>query len=119
MSDLIFKENKQDYELPSLKEKGYIIVKITGKVEEGYYKDDWIIENYSYDGSAFWINEGMGVDYFINSFVCDDIPDIGFWTIEGITGSFTKGDGWEIDDEEDWEWETIRLATEKEKEKLK
>jgi hypothetical protein len=120
MSNLIFTESKEDYQLPSMTDKGDIIVHITGKVEDGYNEGDWIIENYTYDHSTspFWINEGMGVDYFISNYVGDNIPSIGYWTIENITGYYIRGDGWEIEDTEEYEWEKIRPATEAEVKEL-
>lgn len=104
-----------DYELPSYSEVGSITVEILGKIDISYHpKWEWEIDRYSYDGSAFWINEGMGIDYFINGFVGDDIPHEGIWTIEGIVGHYYKGEWGFTDDDEDWEWTNIRPATEDE-----
>ena len=102
----------EDYELPSYREIGKIVVEVLGKVDTSYHPGwAWEIDRYSYDGSAFWINEGMGIDYFINDYIGDDIPGPGIWTIEHIHGEYIKGDWGFTDDDEDWYWGDIRPAT--------
>lgn len=106
---------EDEYELPSYGEYGKIIVEILGKVDVSWHpKWEWEIDRHTYEGSAFWINEGMGIDYFVNSHILDDIPHEGIWVIDNIKGYYHKGEWGFTDDDEEWEWGDIRLATQDE-----
>lgn len=111
----ISSREEDDYDLPSYSEYGKIIVEILGKIDVSWHpKWEWEIDRYTYEGSAFWINEGMGIDYFVNSHILDDIPHEGIWVIDNIKGAYFKGEWGFTDDDEEWEWGEIRLATEDE-----
>lgn len=61
-----------------------------------------------YDGCVGWMQESIGLDYFLTSnFGPDDFKEGWTYTIHGITVHFTRGDGWTTDDDETWEWETV------------
>jgi len=107
---------EDEYDLPSYGEYGKIIVEVLGKIDTtfNHCKWEWEIDRYTYEGSAFWINEGMGMDYFINSYILEDIPHEGIWVIDNIKGYYHKGDWGFTDDDEEWEWGEVRLATEEE-----
>lgn len=110
MTELTFTTTETDYDYPSLKEPGWALIHVIGPCQTDAYK--WDIDCHNYDGSAFWIQEGIGFDYFIDKYV--DIPGSGYWVIEGIVGTYYRGDGWTTDDDEDWEYERVRAATEEE-----
>jgi hypothetical protein len=42
-------------------------------------------------------------------------PAPGLYVIENIRGEYTRGDGWETDDSEDWEYDPPRAPTESER----
>lgn len=112
-------EQADEYELPSYGEYGKIIVEILGKVDSMWHPGwQWEIDRYTYEGSAFWINEGIGIDYFINDYIREDIPGPGIWVIDDIKGEYIKGDWGFTDDDEDWEWGDIRPATQDEIDEL-
>ena len=55
---------------------------------------------------------GGFLDYTIEGMI--DCPGEGWWVVEKITGVYTKGDGWMTDDDMDFYYEAVRLATEEE-----
>jgi hypothetical protein len=106
---------EEDFDLPSYGEYGKIIVEVLGKIDSPFHPYwQWEIDRYTYEGSAFWINEGMGMDYFINDYIREDIPGAGIWTIDDIKGTYFKGEWGFTDDDEEWEWSDIRPATQDE-----
>lgn len=108
-------ESADDYELPSYNDVGYICVEIIGKQVSWNGNEEWEIGDYTHSGSAFWIQEGVGIDYFINDIA--DLPEIdspGIWLIEGITGSYIKGEWGFTDDDEEWDWTGVRKLTDEE-----
>jgi hypothetical protein len=110
-------ESEKDWELPAYGTKGTVTVEIIGKIDIPYHPGwEWEIDRYSYDGDAstFWLNEGIGIDYWINCMVLDAIPGPGIWTFEGVVGHYYKGDWGFTDDDEEWDYDTIRLATQDE-----
>lgn len=96
--------------LPKYSDEGRIVVIINGESESKVYK--WDIEVLEHDGCTHWIQEGMGFEYFFDSyFGNEDFPEPGVYVIEGITGHVSRGDGWTTDDDEDWEMSSPRKAT--------
>lgn len=55
---------------------------------------------------------GGFLDYTIQDMI--DPPGEGWFTIVGMTGSYTRGDGWMTDDDMDFYHEAVRPATEEE-----
>lgn len=108
-----------DFDPPRGDEPGKIIFEvIEGDSPRWRHDDSWNdfeIGEYYYEGGAFWINEGVGVDYFLQTeFFC---PGVGIWAVEDITVRWHKDYYGEVD--EDWEHSEIRPATEEEKGYLK
>jgi hypothetical protein len=99
---------QEEPEYSSINEPGRILVTVYGAGET--YR--WDAEVLAHDGSAFWIQEWIGFDFFFDDV---DFPDEGTWVIEDIVGHYTRGDGWSTDDDEDWDWGKIRRATRQEK----
>ena len=44
----------------------------------------------------------------------EEITKPGWWVVTGITGYFTRGDGWTTEDDVYWNYETVRPATQEE-----
>lgn len=97
-------------QLPKYSDRGFILVRIHDITEPGQTRRVWEYDVIDYDGSVFWINEGTGIDYWLEEQIEFSRP--GTYLIEGITGRYIRGDGYSTDDDEDWEYETItRLGT--------
>jgi hypothetical protein len=43
----------------------------------------------------------MGMEYFFNYYL--EIPGEGLYLLSDVKGSWIRGDGWSIDDDEEWE----------------
>ena len=65
-----------------------------------------------HDGCAFWIQEGEGFDYWLDN--VDELEVPGYYVIEGIVGTYHRGDWWTTDDYVVWDWGPVRPATEEE-----
>lgn len=106
--ELTATEDENDFEWPSLKENGWLVVDVVekdGKLE---------LREWDYDGGVvFWIQEGVGFDYYVFDIV--GINEVGTWYIGDIEGHFTRGDGWTTDDNVDYYSAEPRLATDEEK----
>lgn len=108
VSDEVIPE--EEYELPSYSSPGRILVDVFNILGPGHYnKIECTIFDYDSDSSVFWINEGMGIDYWLDQYC--EFTEPGVYVIEGITGEYVKGDGWMTDDDEEWEYVSIRRAT--------
>ena len=97
-----------DPELPAGNNPGRILVHVLGTGATGVYLWEAEALDYDNDTAVFWINEGVGFDWFFDSI---DFPGEGYWVVQDVTVSWTRGDGWEIDDDEDHDWGEIRPAT--------
>lgn len=111
--DDCFKEMEKagTFKLPEYKTPGRILVRVTDIGEQG--KVEWEYEVLAWDVGTcvFWINEGVGFDYWLAD--CE-FPGPGTYVVEGIVGQYHRGTiGWD-DDDEDWEYKSIRPATEEE-----
>jgi hypothetical protein len=110
MSELtVMETDEDDFQLPSYRDPGRILVRYHGPGESVYRHDCEVLD---YDGSVFWISEGVGFDFWLEQYV--DFPEPGVYVIEGITGEYIRGDGWTTDDDEEWDYTSIRQATEEE-----
>lgn len=70
-------------------------------------RKNWLFEfEYEdYEGCVGWMNESIGFDYFLTSYMDPSEFKEGWtYTIHDITVHFTRGDGYTTDDDEDWEW---------------
>ena len=108
-------EDDDDYELPSYRDKGNITVEVVDKCDNY----GWAVDNYmcDMDASPFWVEEGMGTRYFVYLHQ-HDIPCEGYWTFEGVHGEYIKGDWGYTDDDEEWYYDRVRPATQKEIDEL-
>lgn len=91
-----------------------VIIEVIGS------EDDWLIEDCKIInptdgviGAASYENEFGGfLDYVIKDMI--DFPGEGCFVVEGITGTYTRGDGWMTDDDMSFDYSTVRPATETE-----
>jgi hypothetical protein len=108
-------EDNTDFDPPSYKDRGMIVFEIMGLVEDYRGRLEYNIEVYDYDGAAFWMAEGAGIDYWFNDLgMLDEGLQPGFYVMEGVTGHYFRGDGWTQDDDEEFYFETLRYANEQE-----
>ena len=108
--DPVTLEDAED-DLPRYDEVGRILVNIIDLNPCGMCKHEY--EVLDYDNCVFWINEGVGLEYWLDEY-CEFIST-GFYVIEGIKGECIRGD-WTCgeDDNEVWEFKKIRQATDEE-----
>jgi hypothetical protein len=99
-----------DWVPPPYGKPGRILVRIGSENERkpGVYRWDAEVLDYDSDSGVFWINEGTGFDYWLDG--CD-FPGPGVYVIEGIKGTYIRGEWGFTDDEEEWEHGVIRPAT--------
>jgi hypothetical protein len=100
--------DEEHYEPPPGTAPGRILVRVLGQ-NDRYPRWETEVLDYDNDTAVFWINEGVGFEYFFDARI--DFPGEGVWVINDITVSWTRGDGWSTDDDEDWDWGEIRPAT--------
>jgi hypothetical protein len=73
-----------------------------------YHRRLFELDILEYDGCASWAAEGYGLaDWITDHVPMEDLKVGGIYTATGMTVSFTSGDRWETDDDEDWEWEDL------------
>lgn len=114
MSDKIqFFSDDLDFEYPSYSNKGWLLFEIIGPSATGVYTYE--IDRYEIDtqNSSFWIQEGMGVEYFIEEYAPKNLK-AGWYVFDGIHGNIIKGDYYTIEDDEEWYFDNFREATEEE-----
>jgi hypothetical protein len=103
-----------EYDPPSYKEPGEILFRIHGLVDDWRGNPEYDIEVFMFTGSAFWMAEGCGIDYWLNTYLlCEDLQP-GWYVMEGVIGHYYRGDGWTTDDDEEFEFATLRYATQEE-----
>lgn len=101
-----------DNDLPHYSDPGRILFLVHGVYEDEPYKGEVELEIFDFDGSVFWINEGVGCDYWLGvHFAASDFPFPGWYVVEGITGYYHRGTFGFDDDTEDWEFTALRPAT--------
>jgi hypothetical protein len=99
-----------DPPLPSYRDPGWIMFEITHY--RGVFGYDVDVIAHDSQSSVMWIEEGMGIDYWVSEYV--DLEQPGTYIITGITGRYIKGDMYTTDDDEDWDFELCRYASKKE-----
>lgn len=104
-------KDEEDYQPPSYSDKGKIVFRILGPCDTQVYLYE--IEVLSYDGCAFWINEGTGCDYWLNQWLDKDMAE-GTYVVENIYGTYHRGTFGFDDDWEDWTNDPVRPATQQE-----
>ncbi len=105
---------EEEPEYPSYSAVGRILVSV-GPYDgpRNLYKHYYEVLDCPQDTCVFWIEEGMGTDYWFDLYC--DFPKDGIYVVEGITGTYIRGDwSWGEDDDEDWEFTSIREATSEE-----
>jgi hypothetical protein len=104
-----------DFEPPSYSDPGWILVEIitTGLLKDGGWHDYELGETAT-DGAAFWIVEEEGLEHWLDGHLRGEITDPGWYVIEDVIGTFSRGDGYSTDDDVDWEFASPRKATEDE-----
>lgn len=61
-----------------------------------------------YSGCACWAQEGTGLEYWLDQHIePDELRVGGTYTVHGMRVTFFRGDGWEVDDDEEWEFDRL------------
>jgi len=107
-----------DFKPPPYGKPGRILVRVLGKVDTTYRYETEVLDSDS-DSGVFWINEGVGYDYWFDQYIDKFPADEGTFVIEGIVGTYIRGRGWITgdiceEDDEEWEYKSIRPATARE-----
>lgn len=106
---------EEEYDLPKYSDKGRILVRILSIDEStnALYRYELDVLDYDHDSSVFWIYEGVDFEFWFDQYCCD-IEELGVYVVEGVCGEYIRGEWGFTDDDEEWEFESIRLATEEE-----
>lgn len=113
LCDLFMDDNKEgDWDLPKYSDKGDLLVEIVAVDDNAIFKYELESTYYNSDTCIMWINEGMGIEYWLEQYT--EIQTPGWYVIEGIQGAYIKGEWGLTDDDEEWEYENIRPATSEE-----
>ena len=110
MTELIRMEAEDDEptQWPSYSDAGRILVAVYKEVGlQTIYRWEADVLDYDNDTSVHWINEGTGIEWFLDDV---DFVSPGVWVVEGITGTYFRGDS-VLDDDEEWEYQFVRPAT--------
>jgi hypothetical protein len=97
-------------EPPSYDDPGRILVRYWGELGGPYQKYECEVFDYDSNSSVFYIQEGIGFDYWLDQHA--EFTEPGHYVIEGITGHYSRGDyyeGWDAN--ETWEFTSMRPAT--------
>jgi hypothetical protein len=114
MVELTFTEStseEQDYHYPSYQDKGNILVELHDTGNTGYHRWEVTVLGYDSDKAPFWLNEGLGIDYWVKDMIDDQFPHEGIWFIEDVYGYYYKGTWGFDDDDEEWYHGEIREPT--------
>lgn len=82
-------------------------------VDEDYQSVDYImiINDSDIIGAATYDHGyGCGLDYTIPQIIDDNLPE-NVYVMEDMTGNYIRGDGWTTDDDMDFDYENLRIAT--------
>jgi hypothetical protein len=108
-------DDSEDFRLPGYSQKGrYLIEVVDINPERSATSYRFVIEESSYDpdSAAFWINEGVGIEFWADGHLDEThIPSPGWYVIYGIHGAYIKGEWGHTDDEEEWDFDGVRPAT--------
>lgn len=100
-------ESSKEDDLPKYSDPDRILVLVSGTLV-----DEMEVIWHDSSASTFWIKENTGCDYWMReAFRPRDFGAPGYWVIEGITGEYIKGEWGFTDDEEEFEYKSIRPAT--------
>jgi len=113
MPDLTPLEDEDDeieYQPPAHSTPGRILVRVLGRVDTTYRYETEVLDSDT-DTGVFWISEGMGFDYWFDQYIDKFPADEGTFVIEGVKGEYVRGEWGVTDDDEEWEYASIREAT--------
>lgn len=101
-------------DLPGYKDPGRILFEIyhiyrCGDQPTSHTRYEIEVHDYDSGSSVMWLQEGQGIDYWLQDVI--DLEGTGFYVVEGVTGTYYRGDGWSTDDDEEWEFTLCRRAT--------
>ena len=92
----------EEHRLPLYSDVGCIKFK-ANDISEALDGSDFEYEVLDSDGCTFWIEEGMGIDYWLEQYI--PIKESGSYVVQGITGTITTDYYGECDEE--WEYDSV------------
>lgn len=100
---------EDDFDPPSYSKPGWIEFEILtikplnkyGRPVDGVYRYEIELIDADLDSAVFWIQEGIGFNYFLDQYIELDQP--GKYRIEGIYGDYFRGD-WKYGEDDDVDW---------------
>lgn len=101
-------------EPPSYGDPGRILVHLIGPGPSMHQRYETEVMDYDPNTSVFYINAGVGFDYWIDQHIEFPSLDEGYYVIEGITGEYINGEWGFTDDDEEWSFTSMRPATDDE-----
>lgn len=112
------RDDEPDEQLPRYSDRGRILFELH-HVYQPYDRKfgsqyETTVLDYDSDKSPFWLNEGMGIEYFLDDVVDLELP--GVYVLEGVAGAYYKGTWGFEDDDEEWWFDTCRRASPEEEE---
>jgi hypothetical protein len=105
------REEYEEPEYPSYSDPGSLLVKLVAILPDPKTYDRYELEVIEYDSgsSLMWLQEGQGIEYWIQEAI--DFEKTGYYVIEGVSGTYFRGDGYTTDDDEEWDYKCVRRAT--------
>lgn len=84
-------EDSEEYKMPHRSKKGWIEFEIYHVYVNpiSYVKYELDVIDADLDSAVAWINEGVGIDYFINEYIDLALP--GKYRVEGVTCEYYRG----------------------------
>jgi hypothetical protein len=104
-------DTEEEFEYPRYSDPGRILVCIEPP-DTDVYRFYYEVLDYDGDSCVFFIQEGTGFEYWLDDYL--DIEQPGIYVIEGITGSYIRGEWGFTDDDEEWDFESVRYASDEE-----
>ena len=92
----------EEYEREHWNDKGHIEFFVTQNVPS---QNLFEIEVMDYSGCAGGLNETLGIDWMIKQWgIQDELREGVTYTLHNLTVTWTRGDGWEIDDDVEYDF---------------
>lgn len=94
----------EDFVPPKYSTEGRILFQVEGAATED---PEITVIDWDDNSAVFWLNEGIGIDYFLKHIVKVEFDQDGFYLLQNVYGEYYRGDGWETDDDEEWYYGNI------------
>lgn len=96
-------------EPPAYNVPGRILVHYIGPSAISVYRYECEVLDYDSDTSVFWIREGTDFSFWLDTYA--EFTEPGHYVFEGITGEYIRGEWGYSEDDEEWDFASMRPAT--------